>query len=148
MAEKTEIRDALGTLRAQSIAAHRELEQALPDILPHGDAVTLAWLNACRALFEFDREAGRAFIRGSSAAERVSETVLPWTEQALKFMKWRGSWRALEGFMANLPRAFGSLGHAGERRWAEIGFVWCGRQIESGSAYFGTPVLDLSGRQG
>ena len=30
-----------------------------------------------------------------------------------QFMHWRGSWRALEGFMANLPRAFGSLGHAG-----------------------------------
>ncbi len=50
--------------------------------------------------------------------------------------------------MANLPRAFGSLGHAGERRWAEIGFTWCARQIESGNAYFMTPVLELSGRQG
>jgi hypothetical protein len=148
MTEKTAIRDALGALKAQSVAAHREVEQTLPDIVPHGDAVTLAWLGACRALFDFDREAGRAFIRGSTEAERVSETVLPWTEQALQFLKWRGSWRALEGFMANLPRAFGSLGHAGERRWAEIGFQWCSRQIDSGSAYFSTPVIDLSGRQG
>ena len=148
MTEKTAIRDVLGALKAQSVAAHREVEQALPEIAPHGDAVTLAWLKACRALFEFDREAGRAFIRGSAEAERVSETVLPWTEQALQFMKWRGSWRALEGFMVNLPRAFGSLGHAGERRWAQIGFQWCQRQIDSGSAYFSTPVIDLSGRQG
>jgi nitric oxide reductase NorD protein len=148
LTEKTDIREALGALKAQSVAAHREVEQALPDIQPHGDAIMLAWLNACRTLFDFDREAGRAFIRGSSEAERVSETVLPWTEQALQFMKWRGSWRALEGFMANLPRAFGSLGHAGERRWAEIGFQWCSRQIDSGSAYFSTPVIDLSGRQG
>ena len=146
--EKTAIHDALGVLKAQSVAAHREVEQTLPDILPHGDEVTLAWLGACRALFDFDREAGRAVIRGSAEAERVSETVLPWTEQALQFMKWRGSWRALEGFMTNLPRAFGSLGHAGERRWAEIGFRWCSRQIDSGSAYFATPVIDLSGRQG
>ena len=148
MTEKTAIRDLLGALKDQSIAAHREIEQTLPEITPHGDTVTLAWLTACRALFDFDREAGRAFIRGSAEAERVSETVLPWTEQALQFMKWRGSWRALEGFMANLPRAFGSLGHAGERRWAEIGFAWCARQIDSGSAYFATPVIDLSGRQG
>jgi hypothetical protein len=146
--EKTAIRELLGTLKESSIAAHREVEQTLPDIVPHGDAVTLAWLTACRTLFDFDREAGRAFIRGSGEAERVSETVLPWTEQALQFMKWRGSWRALEGFMANLPRAFGSLGHAGERRWAQIGFAWCARQIDSGSAYFSTPVTDLSGRQG
>src|SRR3954471_284921 len=135
-------------LERESHAAHRDIEETLTIIEPHGEAVTVAWLNACRALFDFDREAGRTFIRGSAQAEEVSETVLPWTEQALEFMRWRGSWRALEGFMANLPRAFGSLGHAGERRWAEIGFVWCGRQIESGAAYFATPVLDLSGRQG
>ena len=148
MTDQTAIRELLGALRDQSIAAYREIEQTLPDITPHGEAVTLAWLSACRALLDFDREAGRAFIRGSSEAETISESVLPWTGQALRFLKWRGSWRALEGFMANLPRAFGSLGHAGERRWAEIGFRWCARQIDSGSAYFATPVVDLSGRQG
>lgn len=148
MATQTAIREVLGALKDQSYAAHREVEQILPAIRPHGDEVTLAWLTACRALFDFDREAGKAFIRGSAEAERISETVLPWTEQALEFTKWRGSWRALEGFMANLPRAFGSLGHAGERRWAQIGFMWCGRQIDSGSAYFTTPVADLSGRHG
>jgi nitric oxide reductase NorD protein len=148
MTESTALRDALEALKAESLAAHREIEQALPDILQHGDEITLAWLKACRTLTDFDREAGRAFIRGSAEAERISETVLPWTEQALRFLKWRGSWRALEGFMGNLPRAFGSLGHAGQKRWAEIGFTWCARQIDSGSAYFGVPVLDLSGRQG
>ncbi|HSN40968.1 MAG TPA: VWA domain-containing protein [Burkholderiales bacterium] len=142
------ISDLLRELKQASFVAHREVEQVLPAIRPHGEKVTLAWIDACRRLFDFDREAGKAFIRGSSEAEKVSETVLPWTEQALVFLRWRGSWRALEGFMANLPRAFGSLGHAGERRWAEIGFTWCARQIESGSAYFMTPVLDLSGRQG
>ncbi|MGZ8230246.1 MAG: hypothetical protein ACXW2A_10295, partial [Burkholderiales bacterium] len=127
--------DLLSGIRDQSHAAHKEVEQTLPLIEPHGEDVIVAWLKACRALSDFDREAGRAFIRGSAEAERISETVLPWTEQALQFMRWRGSWRALEGFMANLPRAFGSLGHAGERRWAEIGFAWCARQIDSGSAY-------------
>jgi hypothetical protein len=144
----TPIAEFLRQLKETSAVAHREVEQVLPAIEAHGVPVALAWLDACRRLFEFDREAGKAFIRGSCEVERVSETVLPWTEQALMFLRWRGSWRALEGFMANLPRAFGSLGHAGERRWSEIGFGWCARQIESGSAYFATPVLDLAGRQG
>jgi hypothetical protein len=144
----TPISEFLRQLKEASVVAHREVEQVLPAIEAHGVQVTLAWLDACRRLFDFDREAGKAFIRGSREVEKVSETVLPWTEQALMFLRWRGSWRALEGFMANLPRAFGSLGHAGERRWSEIGFAWCTRQIESGGAYFATPVLDLAGRQG
>lgn len=148
MAVRPTIEALLAELKDQSVAAHRDVEEALHGIAAHGEDVTLAWLGACRALLDHDREAGRAFIRGSAEAERVSETVLPWTEQAREFMRWRGSWRALEGFMGNLPRAFGSLGHAGEKRWAQIGFVWCARQIESGAAYFSTPVLDLSGRQG
>ncbi|MGE5522115.1 MAG: nitric oxide reductase activation protein NorD [Rhodospirillaceae bacterium] len=142
------IRELLDEFRVRSLTAYREIGHALPSIEAHGPAVTLAWLEACRTLTDFDREAGRCFIQGSIEAEQVSETVMPWTMQALEFVRWRGSWRALEGFMNNLPRAFGSLGHAGERRWAEIGFAWCGRQIDSGSAYFTTPVADLSGRQG
>jgi hypothetical protein len=145
---QTVISTLLQQLKEASLVAHREVEQVLPVIRPHGDEITRTWIEACRKLFDYDREAGKAFIRGSREAEKVSETVLPWTAQALHFMRWRSAWRALEGFMQNLPRAFGSLGHAGQRRWAEIGFVWCGRQIESGSAYFSTPVVELSGRQG
>jgi hypothetical protein len=144
----TAIQELLHDFRDASLVAYREVEQVLPAIRSHGERVALTWLLACRRLFDFDREAGRAFIRGSAAAEQVSETVAPWTEQALQFVRWRGSWRALEGFMTNLPRAYGSLGHAGERRWAEIGFAWCARQLESGSAFFSTPVTDLAGRQG
>ncbi|HSE02210.1 MAG TPA: hypothetical protein VLB72_15895 [Burkholderiales bacterium] len=142
------IDEQLVQLRDASTLAYREIEQVLPQIRSHGEEATLAWIAACRRLYDYDREAGKAFIRGSREAERVSETVAQWTEQALQFARWRGAWRALEGFMANLPRAYGSLGHAGERRWAEIGFVWCERQIDSGCAYFTTPVVDLSGRQG
>jgi len=142
------INEQLVRLRDASFVAHREVEQVLPAIRPHGEDVTLAWLMACRRLIDYDREAGKAFVRGSREAERVSETVLAWTEQALEFARWRNAWRALEGFMGNLPRAYGALGHAGERRWAEIGFIWCARQIDSGCAYFTTPVVDLSGRQG
>lgn len=142
------IQQAVAQLKDLSVVAHREVEAVLPVIVPHGEAETLQWLAACQALFSFERDAGKAFIRGSLEAEQVSEEVLPWTAQALAFMQWRSSWRALEGFMANVARAYGSLGHAGEQRWAEIGFVWCARQIESGATYFSTPVLDLSGRHG
>jgi nitric oxide reductase NorD protein len=140
--------EQLTQLRDASPAAHREVESVLPAIRPHGDEAALAWVIACRKLHDYDREAGKSFVRGSLEAERVSETVVQWTEQAVQFARWRGSWRALEGFMANLPRAYGSLGHAGQSRWAEIGFVWCARQAESGCAYFTTPVVDLSGRHG
>jgi nitric oxide reductase NorD protein len=121
------VEKAVTRLKELSVVAHREVEQVLPAIARHGEAETLQWLAACTALFSFERDAGKAFIRGSLDAEHVSETVLPWTSQAMAFMQWRASWRALEGFMANVARAYGSLGHAGEQRWAEIGFHWCAR---------------------
>ena len=142
------VTQAFASIQDLSAVAHREVDQVLPAIARHGDEVALQWLAACTALFSFERDAGKAFIRGSLEAEKVSEEVLPWTAQAMAFMQWRASWRALEGFMANVARAYGSLGHAGEKRWAEIGFGWCTRQIESGAAYFSTPVLDLAGRHG
>src|SRR5688572_14225604 len=142
------IDEQLTELRDASPVTSRDIQQIRPAIRPPGEAAALAWILACRKLHDYDREAGRAFVRGSREAERVSETVEPWTGQALQFIRWRGAWRALEGFMMNLPRAYGSLGHAGQQRWAEIGFAWCARQIDSGSAYFSTPVVDLSGRQG
>ena len=148
MAYTPAVEQAVNQLRELSAVAHREAEAVLPVIARHGEDIALQWLAACAALSGFERDAGRAFIRGSLEAEQVSETVLPWTAQALAFMQWRASWRALEGFMANVARAYGSLGHAGEQRWADIGFCWCARQIESGAAYFSTPVLELAGRHG
>jgi len=142
------IEEQLTQLRDESPVTYCDIEQTLTAIRPHGEDATLAWVQACRKLNDYEREAGAAFVRGSREAERVSETVEQWTGQALQFTRWRGAWRALEGFMTNLPRAYGSLGHAGQQRWAEIGFVWCARQVDSGSAYFTTPVVDLSGRHG
>lgn len=140
------IERALEELSARSFVAHRAALDALPALRHHGDENVLRWLEAARRLFEHDRDAGKAFILGSREAEKISETVLPWTEQALAFLQWPAP--AVEGFMTNLPRAFGSLGHAGERRWAEIGFLWYSRHAESGRVYFSTPVLDLACRQG
>jgi len=130
------------------VGAGPEIEPALAAVASHGGEVLGSWARTCRALYEFDSQAGRVFVAGSVEAENVGQTVLPWTEQALQFCRWRGSLRALEGFMRNLPRAYGSLGHVGEQRWAEIGISWCARQLDSGIAYFSTPVLELSGRLG
>lgn len=143
-----EIQQMLAELAEVSFVAQRDIQAALPAIRRHGESVTLAWLTAARALFLHDRDAGKAFIRGSVEAEAVSETVLPWTDQAMEFLRWRGSWRAVEGFMENLPQAFDVLGHGGEARWAQIGFIWCGRHLASGIAYFRAPVSELAGRQG
>ncbi len=142
------IRTLLDAIREVSGDLLFEIEGVLPVIRPHGEAVALDWIQACRTLYDFDREAGKAFARGSREAEKVSEVVLPWTRQALQIMRWRHSWPAIEGFMKNLPRAFGTLGHAGEERWASIGLTWCARSIDSGCAYFSTPVIELSGRGG
>ena len=142
------IRTLLDAIRESNGELLSEIEGVLPVIRPHGEAATLDWINACRTLSDFERDAGRAFVRGSREAEKVSESVLPWTRQALSIMRWRHSSPAVEGFMRNLPRAFGSLGHAGEERWANIGLTWCARSIECGCAYFATPVLDVAGRGG
>ncbi len=142
------IDQALEVLSATSFVAHREALDALPALQHHGDPIVLRWLDAARGLSAHDREAGKAFIRGSREAEKISETVLPWTEQALAFLAWPASGSALESFMKNLPRAFGTLGHAGQRRWAEIGLLWYGRHADSGRAYFAMPVIDLACRQG
>ncbi len=143
-----EVDEALSRLSALSFVGHREAVAALPSIARHGEGVALTWLQASSDLFAHDRECGRIFVRGSVAAEEVSEEVLAWTEQARTFGRWRGSVQALAAFMDNLPVAFGVLGHAGERRWAQIGLLWCRRNLESGAAYFATPVKELSGRQG
>ncbi len=138
----------LDAIRESNASLLTEIEAVLPVIRPHGEAETLDWINASRTLFDFDHEAGKAFVRGSREAEKISEVVLTWTRQALQIMRWRHSSSAIEGFMRNLPRAFGSLGHVGEERWAGIGLAWCARSIDCGCAYFATPVLDISGRGG
>jgi len=142
------LRGALDRLSRASFVTHREALPVLPAILRHGETVALAWMDAAQKLCELDREAGKAFVRGSADAESTAECVLPWVEQALAFLKVPAAIAALEGYMANLPRAFGTLGHAGERRWAEIGLLWCARHPESGSRYFETPVADLAYRHG
>jgi len=147
VAHSPDVLRALRDLEEASIIAHRESLEAMPAIARHGDAVLAQWLDACRFLFLYEREAGKAFIRGSRAAEEVSEEVLPWTRQALAFAEMPEATRAIQGFMAQLPDAYAVLGHDGEPRWAELGLKWCGRHLDSGIVYFETPVRALAARQ-
>lgn len=145
---RSAIDDALARIATRSEEACAEALAASPVIARHGATVLLEWLEACGELVVHDPEGGRAFIRGSVAATLASEEVLPWTAQARRFARWRGSAQTLQGFMAQLPAAFGLLGHAGQGRWAEIGLIWCRRHLASGTAYFATPIRDLTARQG
>ena len=142
------IQETLQSLHDISFVAHRDTLQALPMIEPFGAEITLVWVRACSDLFQHDRDAGKAFIRGSPAAASASAEVLPWTIQALQFTQWRGSWKAVDGFMEHLPKAYELLGKAGQARWAVLGLAWCGRHLESGVAYFRTPVEELVGSHG
>lgn len=143
------VREALEALSKVSFVAHRDASSALPSVRAvSGEAEALEWLAACQRLFEFDRDAGRAFTRGTPAAIAACGLVLPWTRQVLRFLDLQGSWKAIDGFMSNLGHAYGALGPMGQIRWADIGFAWCARHADSGNAYFNTPVRDLAGRQG
>ncbi|MHB8847650.1 MAG: hypothetical protein ACYC43_04340, partial [Burkholderiales bacterium] len=143
-----DIQQVLADLEKISFVAHRDTQAALGSIQPYGDDVVLEWVLACKALFEHDRDAGKAFMRGSEAACSASNAVLPWTRQAMRFLAWRGSWKAVDGFMEQLPEAYRSLGNEGEGRWAELGLEWCERHLDSGVAYFRCPVSELEGGHG
>lgn len=138
------IEQALHDLSNASFVAHRDTLAALPAIRPFGDEVALEWLQACHDLFAHDRDSGKLFMRGSAAAVEASGQVLDWTRQAMRFTAWRGSWKALEGFMQNLPEAYRALGASGETRWAELGLGWCERHLDSGIAYFRVPLSQLA----
>ncbi|MEO6145699.1 MAG: hypothetical protein ABIT70_01355, partial [Sulfuriferula sp.] len=142
------IQQELVDLEQISFVAHRDTRQALDAIQNQGDEVALEWVRACKALFQHDRDAGKAFIRGSQAALEASRVVSPWMHQALSFLQWRGSWKALDGFMEQLPDAYRILGDADEARWAELGIAWCGRHLESGATYFRCPVMELAATHG
>jgi nitric oxide reductase activation protein len=145
---REQIERKLAELGQLSFVAHRDALVALPKVERHGEAETLDWLAACHAIYAFDRDAGRAFVEGTFSAEEATEEVRPWTRDALRFTQWAGSWRALEGYMNQLPAARALLGERGAQRWSDIGIAWCGRHLESGKAYFATPVKDLAGRLG
>lgn len=143
-----QIQQALADLKALSFVAHRDVSAVLPTIGGYGDAQAAVWLQAAIALFQHDRDAGKAFIRGSAAVAQSAGGVEPWTAQARAFTQWRGSWKAVEGFMRNLPEAYARLAPAGEARWAELGLRWCARHLESGVAYFRADVAALVGDGG
>ncbi|HEV2009299.1 MAG TPA: hypothetical protein VGQ88_11320, partial [Burkholderiales bacterium] len=66
------VEESLRRLGETSFAAHREVLDTLPALQHHGDETIVRWLAAARRLIDHDRDAGKAFIRGSREAEKVS----------------------------------------------------------------------------
>ncbi|MFN7752146.1 MAG: VWA domain-containing protein [Pseudomonadota bacterium] len=147
-AEPGALPEALAALGRASFVAHREVQAVLPAVVAaRGEAFALEWVGAARRLFDFDRDAGRAFVRGTPDAMAAGPEGR-WIAQALRFVDVPGSWKSIDGFMGNLPSALATLGPIGAARWADIGLAWCGRHADSGAAYFAIPVRELAGRQG
>jgi len=73
------VRELLRVIRDQSQAAGKDVDQTLTAIEPHGEEVIIGWLKACRALSDFDREAGPdgALYVGSpeTVAQKIARTV-------------------------------------------------------------------------
>lgn len=148
MTVQADIQQVLVNLETISYVAHRDVLTALPVIQQSGDDITLTWLRAAQTLFEHDREAGKAFIRGSVTVAQACQCVLPWTQQAVRFTAWHGSWKAMTGYMEQLPEACRILGTTGRQRWENIGLDWCERHLDSGIAYFTCPVEGFAGGLG
>jgi hypothetical protein len=137
------IAQRLAVLAQLSFVAHRDVVATLPAIRSFGADSAIKWLATAEALFSHDREAGKAFIRGSKEAARAFRGVEPWCAHAQCFTAWRGSGSAVQAFMDALPAA-AAVGPAVDS-WARIGLDWCARHLDSGRAYFETPVGTLLG---
>ena len=142
------LQQELADLEAISFVAHRDACDALSGMVQVAEPVRLEWLRTARALFEHDRDAGKAFIRASAAAAQGCGDVGQWSRSALRFCAWRGSWRAVEGFMTQLPDACRLLGEDGAQEWARQGLEWCARHLDSGIAWFACAVGIFSAGRG
>ena len=140
--------EILAHLEDISFVAHRDAKAAMPAVEPYGPQAVLDWLEAARELFFHDRDAGKAFIRNTPAVAEAAGGTAPWLAQAREFARWRGSWKALEGFMEQAAEVFAEWGEAGEQTWFTIGHAWLERHLDSGSAYFTTPFRELGGDEG
>ncbi|MGA7799971.1 MAG: VWA domain-containing protein [Gammaproteobacteria bacterium] len=140
-----EIEEILQHLEAVSFVAHRDAQAARPAVEQLGPAAVRDWLEAVRTIFFHDREAGKAFLHNTPAAVQGCGSLYPWVEQALEFTRWVGSFKAVEGFMAQVGDVCRAWGEGGEREWYRLGAQWCERDLESGVAYFALPFTALGG---
>ena len=138
----------LNELNELSFVAHRDLCAALPAITPFGPETTSRWAQTGRDLFLHDRDAGKAFLRASIDLANKIQEVEAWTEQARGFLAFRGSWKALTGYLANFAAAVHEFGLSDARIWGETGLAWGRRHLESGEIFFATPVSELSAGRG
>ena len=145
---QVEIQAILQHLEDVSYVARRDAGEALPTIEPFGLQTQLDWLEAARALFFHDREAGKAFMRGSPALAGALPEPALWMGQARGFTAWVNAGDALQGFMQQAASVYQAWGRQGEERWYEWGMAWCRRSLADGTAYFQTDFRTLAGEQG
>ncbi|MEJ2060935.1 MAG: VWA domain-containing protein [Gammaproteobacteria bacterium] len=143
-----EIEQVLVHLEQISFVAHRDAKEALESLESIDPADRLYWLETARDLFFHDREAGKAFMRGTPALAAAMPALRPWVDQARAFSQWVNSWRALAGFMAQAGEVSRAWGESGEQRWYEIGLRWLKRSVEDARAYFEVAYTDLGGEDG
>ena len=143
-----QVQEILAHLEDISFVAHRDSKEALPALEPYGPFVQCRWLEAARELFFHDRDAGKAFIRNTPTVVEQAGCVDEWVEQARIFTRWRGAWKALEGFMGQVGAVFAAWGREGEASWFDLGHTWLERHVDSGVAYFTTDFRTLAGEGG
>ncbi|APZ44578.1 VWA domain-containing protein [Acidihalobacter ferrooxydans] len=143
-----EIEEILQHLESISFVAQRDAREALPVLSGESARDRLQWLEAARDLFFHDREAGKAFMRGTPGLYAQWPDVRAWTAQAFAFNRWVNSWRALEGYMEQAGDVFVEFGAAGEQAWYDIGMRWCERSVEDARAYFGEHYRKLADGEG
>ena len=105
----------LEAIAALSQRSHRFALEVLPVVERHGEQTVAAWLNAAKRLLEYDIDAGGAFVQGTREAERISETVMPWTAQALRFLQWPAATAAIDSRARS--RFVGAVEQECERLW-------------------------------
>ena len=143
-ADLTAIEEILQHLEAVSYVAQRDARAVLPALAPYGTAAQRRWLEAARSCFFHDRDAGKAVMRGTTDLLEVFDGLDPWLDQALAFTRWRGSDRALEGFMDQVGTVYRDWGAAGEQAWFERGLAWFDDERDNATTYFTRDYRDLA----
>lgn len=143
-----EIESILQQLEDLSFVAQRDAREALPVLGKQPADVRLEWLKTARDLFFHDREAGKAFMRGTPPLYEDWPNLRAWCTQARVFLGWVNSWMALEGFMRQAGRVFATQGLDAEQAWYEMGVEWTCRSVEDGQVFFDTDFEVLAGGQG
>ncbi|WP_346380768.1 VWA domain-containing protein [Acidithiobacillus sp.] len=140
--------DILDHLAAISFVAGRDARAAMPAVTSLGETAILRYLEAGRDLFFYDREAGKAFFHATADLVQAFGGLDPWLDQARRFLRQRGTFRAAVGFFEQAGAVRRSWGADGEALWFDSGATWIDRHVDSAASYFRVPAAILFGNAG